>query len=196
MRVLGSWLARAVVLLGSVVAAQAEPPEATQKTDPRIVAGRAISLQFGAELKLALERALAEKGPVYAIAVCRDEAPKIAALLSAEQGAKVSRTALRLRNPENAPGPSQFAGLESFERQLAGGAKADGLELFELQPDGRAIYMKAIVTAPLCTVCHGESIAPEVQQALKQHYPRDRATGFEIGSLRGAFSVEWPSQRR
>jgi hypothetical protein len=176
--------------LQAVQAEDATPP------DPRVVAGRALSQQFGGELKSALERAMAEKGPPAAILVCKDEAPRIAARLSAEHGVTAGRTALRVRNPANTPQPWQRAGLESFERQLAAGAKADALELFELRPDGGARYMKAIVTAPLCVVCHGRNIAPEVQLALKDHYPRDRATGFRPGDLRGAFSIEWPAAKR
>jgi hypothetical protein len=112
--------------------------------------------------------------------------------LSKEHGALVSRTALKVRNPANAPQSWQHAGLESLRARLANGAKAETLEFFDMQPGGGAHYLKAIVTAPLCTVCHGETIAPDVQRALREHYPGDQATGFKVGDLRGAFSIEWP----
>jgi hypothetical protein len=105
----------------------------------------------------------------------------------------VSRTALKVRNPGNAPRPWQRAGLESFQKRLADGTRPEALEFFETQPDGSARYLKAIVTAPLCTVCHGEIIAPDIQRTLKEHYPQDQATGFKAGDLRGAFSIEWPA---
>jgi hypothetical protein len=162
---------------------------------PRLAEGRAISQQFGGELKAALERAIAEGGPASAIKVCRDEAPRIAARLSAEYGATVSRTALKLRNPGNAPQPWQRAGLESFQERLAGGAKPETLEIFDTGPDGSARYLKAIVMAPLCTACHGETLAPGIQRALKEQYPGDQATGFKPGDLRGAFTIEWPAGR-
>ncbi|MEX2498681.1 MAG: DUF3365 domain-containing protein [Wenzhouxiangellaceae bacterium] len=40
-----------------------------------------------------------------------------------------------------------------------------------------------------CVICHGESIAPELAETIKQLYPQDQATGFAPGELRGAFSV-------
>ncbi len=56
--------------------------------------------------------------------------------------------------------------------------------------------MKEIITQPLCLVCHGETIAPAVREALVEHYPQDQAMGFKAGDLRDAFSVEWPGGTR
>lgn len=185
----GAWLAASLLtpaaLFGAEPLAQASTPH------PRIIEGRSIARQFGAELKGALQRALEEQGPVAAINVCRDQAPLIAAKLSRDKGAIVSRTSLKVRNVRSAARSWQRARLESFDRKLADGANTDTLEHFEFQADGSARYLKAIVTAPMCTLCHGESLSPEIRRALSEHYPQDRATGFKPGDLRGAFSIEW-----
>jgi hypothetical protein len=193
MNALRPWWLLSLLLLSATSAVRAQQAREIVTPHPRIAEGRAIAQQFGTELKSALEHAIAAKGPAAAIEVCGDEAPRIAARLSREHEATVSRTALKLRNAANAPQPWQRAGLETFLARLAKGAKAETLELLETQPDGSARYMKAIVTAPLCTLCHGETIAPDIQRALREHYPRDQATGFKAGDLRGAFSVEWPA---
>jgi hypothetical protein len=185
----------AVSLLTPAALLGAEPFLESSTPHPRIVDGRSISRQFAADLKGALELALKEQGPVAAIAICRDEAPRIAAELSRKHEATVSRTSLKVRNIRNAPLPWQRAGLELFERNLDDGTSSDALEHFEFQADGSARYMKAIVAAPLCTVCHGESLSPEIRRALSEHYPEDLATGFKPGDLRGAFSIEWPAAR-
>ena len=52
--------------------------------------------------------------------------------------------------------------------------------------------MKAIGTQPVCTVCHGNGIAPEVAARLDALYPDDLARGFEAGDIRGAFSIVHP----
>jgi len=59
-------------------------------------------------------------------------------------------------------------------------------------------YMKAILTEPVCTVCHGRQLPPTLQQATAAKYPADAATGFEVGDLRGAVYVvrRLPSQRQ
>jgi hypothetical protein len=181
------------VLLLPVATLRAQQPVETSTPHPRIAEGRAIARQFGGELKAALEQAIAKQGPAQAIQVCRDEAPRIAARLTEEHGALVSRTALKVRNPANAAQPWQRAALEKFQDQLAAGASAESAEFFTMREDGSARYLKAIVTAPMCTMCHGETIAPDIQRALQERYPADQATGFKAGDLRGAFSIEWPA---
>jgi hypothetical protein len=42
----------------------------------------------------------------------------------------------------------------------------------------------------MCLACHGESLEPAVAAKLAAAYPKDQATGFRAGDLRGAFWVE------
>jgi hypothetical protein len=170
--------------------------EVGKAAEPSATTGRAISASFAGELRTALEKAFGEQGPVGAIGVCLEQAPAFAARLSADHGASVKRTGLRVRNSDNTPQPWQLAALEEFETQLAAGKRAEELEFFEARPGGGARYMKAIAVQPLCLTCHGESIAPEVRAAISKHYPSDQATGFKLGDLRGAFSIEWPAAEK
>lgn len=181
----------------SVGAAAGEPgewPEWVGKS-------RALAMQLGSELKGELARVIEQGGPVAAIPVCRDRAPAIAARLSEQSGARVGRTALRVRNPANVPDELQRAVLEQFAEQLAamptGASSASGPPeaVFEIK-GGHGIerrYMRAIPTDAVCLTCHGTTISPEVAAAIKRNYPKDEATGFSPGQLRGAFSVTWPA---
>lgn len=161
-----------------------------------IAQSRSLAQQLGAELKGELGRAMTDKGPVAAIGVCKDRAPEIAGRLSRQSGAQVSRTALRVRNPANAPDDLQRALLEQFSAELASGKFAGPLEAaFEINRGGQVErrYMRAIPMEGLCVTCHGKALAPEIAAAIAAQYPDDQATGFEPGQLRGAFSVTWPS---
>ncbi|MDE0371530.1 MAG: DUF3365 domain-containing protein [Rhodospirillales bacterium] len=162
--------------------------------DERLALSRDAAAQLGQQLSAALLTALGTDGPVEAIGVCSVEASPIAARLSEQAGARVGRTALRIRNPENAPDDAAREVMEAFARDLAADAAAPP-EHFETRPDGSARYMSAIVAQPLCVTCHGTEIAPEVSAAIAEHYPADQATGFAVGELRGAFIVEWPAAR-
>jgi hypothetical protein len=53
------------------------------------------------------------------------------------------------------------------------------------------------LTNPRCLNCHGkpENLAPEVKEMLAHLYPEDKAVGYELGDLRGAFSVHVPAAR-
>lgn len=157
---------------------------------------RQLTQQLGGQLKGELTQAIAAGGPVAAINVCYLRAPEIAAGLSQSSGARVGRTALRVRNPSNAPDPLERTVLEQFAADLGSGPIDRPLEaIFEIRR-GDAVerrYMRAIPTDALCLTCHGKALAPELASAIARDYPADQATGFELGQLRGAFSVVWPA---
>lgn len=149
---------------------------------------REITARFAAELQSALQEAMAAGGPVAAISVCKDVAPQIASRLSRESGAKVSRTSLRFRNPGNAPEPWQSAVLKAFD---AHNGTAPAEDYFERFGNNGARYMKPIPTGGLCLACHGEELDDSVRAVLDEEYPHDRARGYQLGDIRGAFSITW-----
>ena len=68
-------------------------------------------------------------------------------------------------------------------------ALADTVVVRENEP---VFYRPIRIGVDVCLKCHGdaESLAPEVSDRLAELYPDDRATGFAMGDLRGAFVVE------
>jgi len=157
---------------------------------------RALSMQLGKELKGELGAAIEKGGPVAAIDVCHTRAPAIAARLSEESGARVGRTALRVRNAANAPDDLERAVLEQFAGDMAAGRVEGPLEAaFEIKREGgiERHYLRAIPTEALCLTCHGETLGPDLAAAIARDYPGDQATGFKQGELRGAFRVVWPA---
>jgi hypothetical protein len=181
--------------LGILVATVATSFAAIGQVDPRLAQGRELAANLQQELGTRLTAAIATSGPVGAISVCSLEAPGIAERLSAQAGARVGRTSLKVRNPANAPDEAASATLQRFEREWQGSAGAPP-EAFSVAGDGSARYMRAIPTQPLCVVCHGTAIAPDVAAALAARYPADSATGFGVGTLRGSFVIDWPARSR
>jgi Protein of unknown function (DUF3365) len=189
MRRLRSMIAAALVpLLAGTAAAQNDVPERMEKS-------RQAASDFGARLLAALQKAMAEGGPVNAIGVCNTIAPEIAAEKSAAAQMSVGRTSLKLRQAKNAPDAWERRQLENFEARKAAGENPAAIEAGEfMEKDGKPVfrYMKAIPTGPLCLNCHGAQLAPEVAAKLQALYPEDRATGFAQGDLRGAFTITAP----
>jgi hypothetical protein len=131
-------------------------------------------------------------GPVNAIQVCSEQAPAIAKSIDVAKGWSIRRTSLKLRSPDNAPDEWERGVLERFEKKRAAGSKADELEEHAIVDEGgtkRFRYMKAIGTAALCLNCHGGQLTKEVIAAVDERYPNDQARGFQVGDLRGAFSI-------
>ena len=169
--------------------AMADEIEARSK-ESRIVVGDFMLL-----LKTELKAAMKEGGPTNAIQVCKNKAPAIAAEMSEKHGWRVARTSLKLRNPHNAPDAWENNVLQEFEKRKTAGEEVKTLEYAEIvKIDGKKQfrYMKAIPTGEVCLQCHGSDIKPDVAATLNNFYPKDQATGFKQGDIRGAFTVTQP----
>ncbi|HEX6142283.1 MAG TPA: DUF3365 domain-containing protein [Geminicoccaceae bacterium] len=172
------------------------PAQAAENVDDATVAeARSLAQGFMTELKQALTEAIEEGGPANAIGVCSRAAPGIATELSVDSGWAVGRTALRVRNPRNAPSPEERAVLLRFQERAQAGEDMASLEHVAIEGEGESRYihyMKAIPTADLCTTCHGSDIEPGLLETIRAAYPQDAATGFDAGDLRGAFTFVKP----
>jgi hypothetical protein len=174
---------RALAAIVLVIAAMGAGPA------PDLAVARERGAVAVAPLKQRMQQALVSalaQGPTAAIDVCRLEAPKIAAEVSAS-GVRVGRTSHKLRNPANAPAPWLAPLLESY---LADPAQRvpRAVDL----GDGRAGYVEPIVVQPLCLACHGETLAPDVAAKIDALYPADQARGFREGDFRGLLWAELP----
>lgn len=156
----------------------------------------AIASRFQQELGGKLKAAMAEGGPVNAVRVCKDEAPAIAARLSRESGWQVRRIGTRVRNPQSGlPDAWEQTQLADFERRLSAGERPDALSRFMTVDEPAGQYQRLITAIPvatMCLACHGDvSAQPKaLRAALKAEYPHDTATGYELGDLRGAYSLK------
>ena len=86
---------------------------------------------------------------------------------------------------------SGIATLLQLSEQAKQGADLSKLSYGE-QVGNQYRYMKAIAIAEPCLACHGTDVKQPVRDMLKQHYPNDKAIGFNAGDLRGAFSLSTP----
>lgn len=149
--------------------------------------GKQVIKSFAVELKTTLQAAVKEGGLAKGIEACSMDAESIASKHSKGQWT-ISRTSLKARNSKNVPDPWEAQVLADFERQLAEGKPAT--KLVATLKDGDAFrMMKAIPTQGMCLACHGQSLSKDVKKTLLEKYPHDKATGYEAGQIRGAFSL-------
>jgi post-segregation antitoxin (ccd killing protein) len=145
---------------------------------------------LGGALKATLKQAIQTNGLEEGIHACRLSAGPIAQGLSIN-GWQVGRTALKVRNSDNAADAWEHEQLNAFAQALASNVQGP-LEAIQYNENtGQMRYMSAIQTGQVCTACHGNAISPSVQQAINAAYPDDQATGFDVGSLRGAFTLTY-----
>lgn len=133
-----------------------------------------------------------KQGPAAAVAACADQAQGAAALALAGRRARAGRATTRLRNPNNRPPDWVVPWLEEH----GDGALEDAVpavHIAELEPGAfTARIIRPLAVQPLCLSCHGEpdAIPAEIAVILAERYPRDQATGYSAGDLRGAVWAE------
>ncbi len=164
---------------------------------PWIDEARSVATSVPPKLLSILTAEIAKGGPEGAIAVCRDEAPKLAKAASETTGWKVRRVSLRNRNPKAVPDAWERATLEEFDRRAAAGANPASLERAEaVQEDGRTVwrYMRALPVQEFCLDCHGmpDRLSPAVKERLRELYPDDQGVGYSVGQIRGAMTISKP----
>lgn len=166
--------------LPSAAAPPAAPPAApaTAAADPRQARAQEAVGLLKARLLEALQAGL-QQGPEQAIAVCRDQAPRLAAEVSTG-GVSVGRTSRKLRNPANAPQEWMQPLLDAYE---APGAPAGGTAV--ALPDGSLGWVEPLRVGPPCLTCHGDLAPGSLRDRLAELYPADQATGYREGDLRG-----------
>lgn len=199
MKTLRQTFATVLLTCGTATAVSAAP-DAGDKADiqARVAAAKQTTAEFIQQLGGTMKKEMQAGGPVAAMKVCQDAAPRIANKISLEKGWKVTRVGTRVRNPMlGLPDAWEQKVLNTFEKRAAKGEKFKDMAYFEVveEPAGKSLrFMKAIGVAQQCLVCHGpsEQINEPIRSQLEKLYPHDRALGYKVGDLRGAVSIKQP----
>jgi len=181
---------KTIILLFTCLLFSTSTLQADEKTDLEGEAKKIIK-SFFKGLKNTLYKTTKAGGPTHTIEVCNKDAPGLAEKASVN-GWNVGRTSLKIRNPDNKPDAWELAVLEQFEKRKADGENPKKIMYSEIiENNGVRTFrlMKAIPVAKLCLNCHGRKIKPDIKNALKKKYPEDKATGFNKGDIRGAFTL-------
>ncbi|MFO7541363.1 MAG: DUF3365 domain-containing protein [Thiobacillus sp.] len=182
-------LALPVLLAGCASGPSAEQ-QAALVDDARKATGSLVQ-KLGGELKAAL----GEKGPEGAISVCKERAPQIAAEVSKQSGFTVARVSPKYRNPAGVPDTWEAEAQAGLEKRLAAGEKPETLDTWQIvsTPAGKQFrYAKALPVQPVCLTCHGDpaTIPEGVKARVAAEYPKDKATGYGPGMVRGIVSIK------
>lgn len=183
------------MLVSSAVIAGADP---AGNQAQREQAAQKVAQQFMKQLGGHLKKEMKSNGPVAAIKVCKDVAPKIANELSLENGWRVTRVTTKTRNSMlGTPDQWELETLITFEARAKKGESYMTMTQSETVKEADKSYyrfMKPLAVQPICLKCHGsnEQIPEMVKAELDKQYPFDQARNYKIGDLRGAISIKQP----
>jgi hypothetical protein len=177
-----------------------QTPAATSTSDGDAAArhaalerARAASVDLGRTLKARLVHAMGERGVAGAVGFCRRNAQRLTADVGDRFGVRMGRVGTRTRNRVNKPDGWRADMIRQFAARAARGEDPGKLEWVSENAGHTVLrYARGIPVQGACLACHGTHLSRDVKAAIDAAYPRDRATGYRVGELRGAFWVEVP----
>jgi len=151
--------------------------------------------EFMESLKSVLVKEMQTNGIVAAVSVCSDTAQILTNNYGVKKGIYIKRVSFKNRNPNNSPDEFETTALKYFEELKFNGKLSETTEYIDVvEVDGvkSVRYLKPIILQAPCLSCHGvvENIGADVKEILKNKYPYDKATGYQMDDLRGAVSIQ------
>lgn len=144
--------------------------------------------ELGAVLRQLLGEELKRGGLDGAVRMCSESAQTVTAEFAKDRGLEIKRVSQKYRNANDRPDEYEMRILASWAKT----GKAE-THIERVTENGRSWLrlMEPIRIQAMCLSCHGaaDQIPAEVKSVLDERYPRDKATGYKAGELRGAFSV-------
>jgi hypothetical protein len=159
---------------------------------PRVDAANAAIGDLKKTLSGRLVPTVQKQGPKAGIEVCSVDAARLTREVGERHAVQIGRSSARLRNAKSNAAPAWLGRyLERVSAQKAKDAKPAVYDLGD-----RLGVAQPLGVQPLCLTCHGDpsTIPPEVETALAERYPGDRATGYSEGDVRGVVWVEIPKK--
>ncbi len=148
--------------------------------------GDSVSVRAQQVLLKNLMTAIQQKGTAHAVAFCNEKAMILNDSLSEKFGVKIQRISAKNRNRANAANKKERMILDEFETN----ANLDHKVVKSSK--GNVFYKPIRIGMPTCLQCHGkpnQDINSETMTVITQKYPSDKAVGYQLGQLRGAWKI-------
>jgi len=147
--------------------------------------GDSISSEMQAVLLKNVGEAIQHGGTEFAVEFCNLKAMPLTDSISEKHQVKIQRLSDKNRNPKNS------LQLES-DRLAWEKIKKEKTDFIEQSRTGEIYYYKPIsIGMPSCIQCHGKrsDISEKTLELIGLKYPDDKATGYEMGDLRGMWKI-------
>ncbi len=134
------------------------------------------------------------KGAAEAVSYCNINASHLMDSTSVLMHTEVKRLSDRSRNPENSLKTDNDFTVWIDLKDILNDPKFEKKHLIDEEQGGAVYYYKAItIGMPTCLACHGK-IGSDINEAtaakIASLYPEDKATGYEMGQLRGMWKIK------
>jgi hypothetical protein len=185
---------------GTRATATAISPEISPEIEQAAVQrGKAIAAETFSLLSSNLQSAIQSGGISNALPFCSIAASPLTAGMADKHGVTLRRVTHKPRNPSGKADAAELKILESFDAALAASQSTNPPPpvVTQFTSEQVTFFAPIVLNNDLCLSCHGEpgkDIAPADLAVIQKLYPRDEATGFKLGQLRGAWRIDFPME--
>lgn len=180
------------IMTGACTQPPTPPPKPPMPSKSIVHLGDSLTSQATQVLLQNLLRSQKIYGWRGAVSYCSERALSLTDSLSQKWGIKLARRSHKNRNPANALQDTDLQAYTAFAESLSRGVSPTPLVYHEKD---KILYFRPILIAmPTCLKCHGQEkdLDPLALAEIRKRYPADKATGFDLGQLRGLWRLEIP----
>ena len=155
--------------------------------------GNLITKKTSDELSGKLMAKMKEGGIPLAVEYCNTAALPLTSKISEAEHVNIKRTSLKVRNPLNTANKEEVQIINKFLSMID--RNNTPKPVVKLDQSGNPHYYAPILLDSKCLVCHGtlnKELSIKADSIIKTFYPKDLATGFKEGDLRGIWSISFP----
>ncbi len=178
----------------AVLSVSFQNPKPSQKGVDYRKLGDSISLQAQQTLIKNLLGAIQKGGSAYAVAFCNEKAMPLTDSLSKKYQVEIRRISAKNRNPKNVASLFDKKTLKLFASTSSPSLKDTLIDT----PKGYVYYKPIKIGMPTCLQCHGkpkQDIDDATASTIHKKYHFDKATGYSMSELRGAWKLTFTAKK-
>lgn len=129
-------------------------------------------------------------GTASAIPFCNISANPLTTEIAKKHNVSIKRTSHKIRNSKNKPSSIEEQLLKDYLIALEKGEQLK--PIIKKDNNGKVHFYAPIKLEKKCLACHGtigKEVTKKTDSILKKLYPNDKATGFNVGNLRGMVNI-------
>jgi BRCT domain type II-containing protein len=130
-------------------------------------------------------------GAENAITVCAKVSPDMEKRVSEKHGLTLKRVSDKYRNPSHVPDEVESKAIQRWKDEVSQGMKP---AVYTQKSNGEfRVIAPIMIDNATCLKCHGSEteIDRAALEKIQVVYPDDKAKGYKMGDVRGAFSASW-----
>jgi len=154
------------------------------------IKGAEIAQTTAKKLGGTLVEKMKDGGVKEAVPFCNTTALPITEEMAYKFNVDIKRTSHLLRNQKNKPNEEEVLVLNNYSKLFANNKPMK--PVVEIDKSGNPHFYAPIILQKKCLACHGEigiDVTKKSDSIIESYYPKDLATGFKEGDLRGIWSI-------